>query len=81
MIEILKRERINLIEWYFEIKSVWLLTYVIVQVCSEKNELLLDVTFDSLGLKLDNVELDGLGEGSALSDGDNVSFLDSWECW
>ena len=41
----------------------------------------LDVTFDSLGFDLENVESNSLGEGSALSDGDNVSFSDSWECW
>ena len=48
---------------------------------SEENELLLDVTFDSLGLNLEHVESNSLGEGSALSDGDNISFRDSWEGW
>ena len=34
----------------------------------------------SLGVNLDNVEADGLGEGSALADGNDVTFLDTGEC-
>lgn len=41
--------------------------------CSEKNEDLLDVTFNVLDLLTDHVETDGLGEGSALTDGNNIS--------
>lgn len=48
---------------------------------SEENELFLDVTFDSLGLNLEDVESDCLGEGSALSNSDNISFRDSGEGW
>lgn len=51
-----------------------------VALCSEESELLLDVTgFESLGLKLEDVESHGLGEGSALANGHDVTFLDSGE--
>lgn len=48
---------------------------------SEKDELFLDVTFNSLGFDLEDVESNSLGEGSALSNCDNITFLDSGECW
>ena len=48
---------------------------------SEEAELLLAGVLLSLVLDLDHVETDGLGEGSALADSDDVSFLDSWESW
>ena len=51
-----------------------------VALCSEESELLLDVTgFESFGLKLEDVESHGLGEGSALANGHDVTFLDSGE--
>jgi hypothetical protein len=40
---------------------------------SEKDESFLDVTFNSLDFLSDDVETDGLGEGTALSDGDDIS--------
>ncbi len=46
---------------------------------SEEDELFLDVSFDSLGFDSKNVESDSLGEGSALSNSDNVSFSQSLE--
>ena len=42
---------------------------------SEENELLLDVTGDLLGFNSDDIESHGLGDGSALSDSHNISFL------
>lgn len=49
---------------------------------SEETELFLSETFLlSLGLDLNNVKPDGLGQRSALADGDDISFSDSGECW
>lgn len=41
--------------------------------------MLSDVTFDSLGFNSEHVESHGLGERSALSNGNNVTFSDSGE--
>lgn len=49
--------------------------------CSEEDELLSNVTFDSLGFESEDIESHGLGERSALADSDNITFSDSWECW
>jgi hypothetical protein len=48
---------------------------------SEHDESLSNVTFDSLLLNSDHVEPDGLGEWSALTNGDDVSDLGSAEAW
>ena len=48
---------------------------------SEHDEGLSDIAFDSLLLDSDDVESDGLGEWSALSDGDNITDLGSAEAW
>ena len=48
--------------------------------CSEENESLLDVTFNTLDLLADNVEANGLGDWFALSDGDDITDLQS-ESW
>jgi len=48
--------------------------------CSEEDESLLDVTFNTLDLLADNVEANGLGDWSALSDGDDITDLES-ESW
>ena len=47
---------------------------------SEEHEDLLDVTFNVLNLLSDDVESNSLGEGSALTDGDNITSTES-ECW
>ena len=44
---------------------------------SEKDEDLLDVTFNVLDLLTDNVEADSLGNGSALADGDDITDTDA----
>ena len=44
---------------------------------SEEDEDLLDVAFDVLHLLADNVEADGLGEGSALADGNDITHADA----
>lgn len=46
---------------------------------SEEAELLLAGVLLSLGVNLDHVEADGLGEGSALADGHDVTFADTGE--
>ena len=46
---------------------------------SEEAELLLAGVLLSLDLNLDDVEADGLGQGSALADGHDVTLLDSGE--
>jgi len=43
-------------------------------------ELFLDVAFDSLGFDLENIESNSLGDGSALSDSHDITFLNSGEC-
>ena len=43
----------------------------------EESELLAGVSFDLVGLDLQDVEVDGFAEGSALSDGHDISFLDT----
>jgi len=48
---------------------------------SEHNESLSDIAFDSLLLNSDNVESDSLGNGSALSDGDDITNSGSLESW
>ena len=47
---------------------------------SEEDELLLNVTFNSLGFNSENVESNSLGKRSALADSDNITFSDSGEC-
>lgn len=44
---------------------------------SEENEDLLDVAFDVLDLLADDVEADGLGDGTALANGHDVTGLDA----
>ena len=44
---------------------------------SEEDEDLLDVTLDVLDLLAENVEADGLGEGTALADGDDITDTDA----
>lgn len=44
---------------------------------SEEDEDLLHVALDVLDLLSDDVEADGLGDGSALADGDDITGLDS----
>lgn len=44
-----------------------------------ESEGLLGAAGVSLGLDLDNVEADGLGEGSALANGNDVTFLNTGE--
>ena len=39
----------------------------------------LDGSEDLVGLDLEDIESDSLGKGSALSDGDNITFMDSLE--
>ena len=48
--------------------------------CSEENESLLDVTFNTLDLLADDVEADSLGDGSALTDSHDVTDLET-EGW
>ena len=43
---------------------------------SEEHELLADVADNFVGGDLEDVEVDGLGEGPALSDQHDISFLD-----
>ena len=43
---------------------------------SKEHELLSDVADNFVGDDLEDIEVDGLGEGSALADDDNVTFLD-----
>lgn len=46
---------------------------------SEEGESLLATASVLLGVNLDNVEANGLGEGSALADSDDVTFLNTGE--
>ena len=48
---------------------------------SEQAELFLYVSLDSLLLNSDNVESDGLGEGSALSNSDDITGSHSAVSW
>ena len=45
--------------------------------CSEEDEDLLDVTFDVLDFLTDDVEADGLGEGSALANSHDITGSDT----
>ena len=47
---------------------------------SEEDEDLLNVTFNVLDLLSDDIEADGLGEWSALSDGDDITWVET-ESW
>lgn len=47
---------------------------------SEKNELFLDIAFNSLCLNSEDVESHGLGEGSALTDSHDITFSNTGEC-
>lgn len=47
---------------------------------SEEHELLSNVTFNSLSFNSENIEFHGLGEGSALTNGNDITFSDS-ESW
>jgi hypothetical protein len=47
---------------------------------SEEDESLLDVTFDALDFLADDVESDGLGDWSALANGDDITDLEA-ESW
>jgi hypothetical protein len=49
--------------------------------CSEHAELFLNVTLNSLLLDSENVESNGLGDWSALSDGHDVTNSKSGEDW
>jgi len=49
-------------------------------MCSEETEDLSDVTVNVLDLLADDIEADGLGQGSALADGHNVTDSES-EGW
>ena len=42
-------------------------------VCSEENEDFLYVTFDVLDFLANDIEADGLGQGSALADGNDIT--------
>ena len=44
---------------------------------SEENEDLLDVTLNVLDFLAENVEADGLGKGTALANGDDITGLDT----
>ena len=44
---------------------------------SEENESLLDVTFNALDLLSNDVEADSLGKGTALTDGHDITHLES----
>jgi len=44
---------------------------------SEKDEGFLDVTFNALDLLSNNVEADGFGEGTTLTDGHDITHLQS----
>jgi len=46
-------------------------------VCSEENEDLLDVAFNVLDFLAENVEADGLGEGTALANSHDITGLDT----
>ena len=48
---------------------------------SEHAESLSHISFDSLLLNSDNVESHGLGDGSALSDGHDITGSHSLESW
>ena len=48
-------------------------------MCLEEHELLFDRSENLVGLDLENVESDSLRKRSALSDGDNISFVNSLE--
>jgi hypothetical protein len=50
---------------------------IFLQIKSEEHELLSDVTDNFVGDDLKDVERDGLAKGSALTDDDDVSFLNS----
>lgn len=54
--------------------------WTLLRYCSEEDELLSDVTFDSLGLDSENVESNSLWERSALSNSHDITNADSWEC-
>ena len=47
---------------------------------SEEDEDLLNVTFNVLDLLSDDIEANGLGEWSALSDGDDITWVET-ESW
>ena len=55
--------------------------FIELRAISEHDESLSNVTFDSLLLNSDDVESHGLGEWSALANGDDVSDLGSAEAW
>jgi hypothetical protein len=44
---------------------------------SEEDEDLLDIAFNVLDLLTDHVEADGLGDGAALADSDNITGTDT----
>ena len=69
----------KIIQYWFRI--LLLLYYGPTLTCAylEEHELFLDGSEDLVSLDLEDVESDGLGEGSALSDGDNITFVDSLE--
>lgn len=55
--------------------------FIELSAISEHDESLSNVTFDSLLLNSDDVESHGLGEWSALTNGDNISNSGSAEAW
>ena len=55
--------------------------FIELRAISEHDESLSNVTFDSLLLNSDDVESHGLGEWSALTNGDNISDFGSAEAW
>ena len=48
---------------------------------SEHDESLSDISLNSLLLNSQHIELNGLGDWSALTDGDDITGSDSWESW
>lgn len=70
--------KIKSVKWYHWLTS---LKEKCIPFCSEKYELFLNISFNSLCFDSENVESHCLWEGSALANSDYVSFSKSLESW
>jgi len=61
--------------------DLWSLGEICHSSCSEHDKSLSNVTFNSLLLNSDNIESDGLGDWSALTDSDDITDSGSAESW